>query len=558
MRTRFRQLLQPPVFEDLRLTTAAQYTNAVLLILFVFSLAFFAYPAASQEGAGLAVTSILIVVEILLLILLRMKYVQLTGALTTTLVWLGLSGVMLLSGGIQNPGISSLALVIIIGYLSLGSRGGLFFTGLTLVTIFAFSFLGTPGDMPAYLAGAGFSSAGIYSLVFIVISLLLSLVIRNVNRSTERAIINLEALTNSISLVEENKKAISTQLRMLDDRNLQLQLLSTIVTMLPQQDNIVDITQQTVDFIAKGLQIDHANIFLVDSMEEFVILHASNSPPGKSLIDASYRLPISTSDLGFTTSEGTVSFRTDNKHYLVPAPRVFSDVRTQLTFPLIASDKFLGLLNIQSTSESLDPEVSGVLRIIAAQIGLRMKNRSLENLMTSQQSELGHLVTQTVQSAWSRVAEGQSLGYQYDRLQVLPSSEQLPTKVLSVLEEGKAVNYVTKDKPAKAKLIAPIILRGAVIGVIGYDSEDPKYAWQPEEQALLETITSRVSLALENARLLAESQQRAERERLVADITSAVSVNTNIEAILISTITEIKRLVGDSEIIVQLGSDNVN
>jgi len=57
---------------------------------------------------------------------------------------------------------------------------------------------------------------------------------------------------------------------------------------------------------------------------------------------------------------------------------------------------------------------------------------------------------------------------------------------------------------------------------------------------------------LENARLLEEIQERADREKVVSDIASKVRGATNIDSIIQTTVAEIGKSLGVTEVRIQL------
>jgi GAF domain-containing protein len=114
------------------------------------------------------------------------------------------------------------------------------------------------------------------------------------------------------------------------------------------------------------------------------------------------------------------------------------------------------------------------------------------------------------------------------------------------LRTGQSVHYTQQGKKPFARLLAPIVIRGETIGVIGYE-EGPDHQWQTEEIAVLETIASRVGLAIENARLLNEAQLRAEREQKVAGAASHIRETLDLETVLRTAAQEFKRTFALSE-----------
>jgi GAF domain-containing protein len=96
-------------------------------------------------------------------------------------------------------------------------------------------------------------------------------------------------------------------------------------------------------------------------------------------------------------------------------------------------------------------------------------------------------------------------------------------------------------------LVAPIALRGVVIGALGIPDE---------EVALVEAIAARMALAAENLRLLDETHHRAARERLAREITVKMRRAVDMDTILQATVQELAKVLGTSRTFVQLGTDS--
>jgi GAF domain-containing protein len=113
-------------------------------------------------------------------------------------------------------------------------------------------------------------------------------------------------------------------------------------------------------------------------------------------------------------------------------------------------------------------------------------------------------------------------------------------------------SLVLENGSRQTVLALPIKLRNQVIGALDIHFNGTSI---PQDLAqLLEATATRLALALENARLLEELKMRAERERLVGDITTRVRSSTAVQDILSSAAEELGRNLGVSEVVVQLRS----
>jgi GAF domain-containing protein len=101
-------------------------------------------------------------------------------------------------------------------------------------------------------------------------------------------------------------------------------------------------------------------------------------------------------------------------------------------------------------------------------------------------------------------------------------------------------------------LAVPISLRGQTIGVLGVETPAGDRQWSDEDRALLEAVSDQLAQTLEAARLFADTERRAERERLVGEITAKVRASTDIRAILETAATELGQTLGTSRTLVRL------
>ena len=117
--------------------------------------------------------------------------------------------------------------------------------------------------------------------------------------------------------------------------------------------------------------------------------------------------------------------------------------------------------------------------------------------------------------------------------------------------EGEADDL--SSPPTLSALAVPIKLRGEVIGVLDLQETDKPRNWTEEEMSMVSAVADQVALALENARLLEETRRRAERERLAGQITARIRAAGDMDAILRTTVQEVRRALGVSHGLIRLG-----
>ena len=107
------------------------------------------------------------------------------------------------------------------------------------------------------------------------------------------------------------------------------------------------------------------------------------------------------------------------------------------------------------------------------------------------------------------------------------------------------------------QLAAPVTLRNTVIGALRVEDARFDREWTPDEQALLQAVASDLSLAIENQRLIEDTEKRAQRERLVAEISSKMFSQNDLESIVEIAATELGRILQVGRAEVRIGADTL-
>jgi GAF domain-containing protein len=99
----------------------------------------------------------------------------------------------------------------------------------------------------------------------------------------------------------------------------------------------------------------------------------------------------------------------------------------------------------------------------------------------------------------------------------------------------------------------PIVIRGETIGTFDVADARADRQWQEDELTMLQTIAGEVALAIENARLIEQTQRTAQRERDIAGAADKIHRSINLEAILQTAVEEVMRIAGTTDVAIQLG-----
>jgi GAF domain-containing protein len=187
----------------------------------------------------------------------------------------------------------------------------------------------------------------------------------------------------------------------------------------------------------------------------------------------------------------------------------------------------------------LDEDIS-TFQSMADQIALAIENA---RLLTESQlviEQLQYLTSETSYVAWENFLGRKSKGYIFSPLGLTPLDESGASATST--PEGSAIQV-------------PIELRGRKIGTIMLKQKSPDNSWGLREQNLVRDVSVQIGLALENARLLEQSQKQAAQEQYINTITSKLSQALNIDSLLQTAVQELHQLPNVEEVSVFLGSE---
>ena len=119
---------------------------------------------------------------------------------------------------------------------------------------------------------------------------------------------------------------------------------------------------------------------------------------------------------------------------------------------------------------------------------------------------------------------------------------------------GYSEDSVSKIRGRGTSLSLPIKLRGEVIGTVDIHAPGSR-PWDQDELDIVTAIIERAAIAMENARLLAESQKRAAKERTIGEISSKISIQRDIDELLKTVAQELGRTLPGAEIAIQFNKD---
>ncbi len=173
-------------------------------------------------------------------------------------------------------------------------------------------------------------------------------------------------------------------------------------------------------------------------------------------------------------------------------------------------------------------------------------------------AELEATYRQYVRHEWQQfLAEHQvvqQVSYYHPQHPVINLPTTLATMQTEVTQEGKTKIMVTPQ--VDNAVVAPISLRGQVIGTVSLQDGLTERVWTANEVALIEAVSEQLALTLENLRLFEETQQRAAREQLIAEMIQQVWASGELELVMQTTVEQLGKKLNASKVVIQLGTED--
>jgi GAF domain-containing protein len=218
------------------------------------------------------------------------------------------------------------------------------------------------------------------------------------------------------------------------------------------------------------------------------------------------------------------------------------DTHSEMALPLTSGNRVIGALDVQSTDRGAFTEQDvQMLSLLANQVSLAIENARLFDETRRALAEAEAISRQTTREAWSKLPVEQKLvGYRYAQTGSAPLDKPV------VLTETTKNNGKSKQTES-TQIVVPIELRGETIGTLVVQSPSSDTMTQ-DQIDLIKAVAERVAISAENARLFDETTRRAERERLVSDITGKIRSVNDPQAMIQTAMEELRKALGASRV----------
>lgn len=429
-------------------------------------------------------------------------------------------------------GWSGVSLIVLLGFSSLSTiflyrtptRIGL---GISLVTLLFWATLHQSGITFTIGHETTFSEIVIDVFLAAVIGIFVNLSIISLKSSIIQK--RLE-LTESKSQQEQLTQQIEEQKSSLDKRLYQLKTASEISQKVSTLLDPEILIQQVADLVKERFDLYYVGVFIIDNAREYAVLRYGTGEAGRRMIAAKHRLAVGGfSMIGWATQTRKPRVALDIGEEAVHFDNPFlPETRSELALPIISGVNVLGALSVQSEKErAFDENDVLILQSVADSIGIALENANSYMRTKEALDEIKTLNRDYVKDSWWSILDRTGeIKFEYENERAPESSNHTSTVQI------------------------PIKIRDEVIGQ--FTIETDHNAMTDDQLEFIESISSQTSIALENARLLSETQRAALQEQKINEITAQFSKALSIEEIIKSAVMEFGKLPSVSEASISL------
>jgi GAF domain-containing protein/HAMP domain-containing protein len=342
----------------------------------------------------------------------------------------------------------------------------------------------------------------------------------------------------TLELKQRSEKLEQTSIES-EKRANNLQTITEIGRYLSTEKEMEKLLPLIAQTVSERFGFYHVGIFLISENKKYAVLRAANSAGGQRMLKRQHMLEVGQVGIvGYVTSTGKPRIALDTGMDAVYFNNPdLPETHSEMALPLSVRGTTIGALDVQSVTPNAftDTDVS-ILGLLADQLAIAIDNVQLLEEAQNALLESRSAFRQYLADSWQNKSASEVLGY----YQTLSGGQLVTSKTIDDIEAIE-----TKDSKA---VDIPIQLHSQIIGTIRVRPNKDKKNFNKDELTILGSVAERLGLALDNARLFEETSTRAEREHLVADITTKIRTTNDPQEMILTAVNELKRALGVSHV----------
>jgi len=377
-------------------------------------------------------------------------------------------------------------------------------------------------------------------------------------------------------------------------RAMELQTVSEISTSVGATLDAEELLNEVVNLTWTKFGLYHVNLYLLNETKKELELAAGSGTVGADMVAEGHTISLDSKKSlvaqAARTREGIIVNDVEKEEGHLPNP-LLPLTCSEMAVPMLAGNKVVGVLDVQSEEgDHFSSQDVNIQTTLASQIATALENARLftqtekratelatinaintvasEELrsMRSLLERIGEQLHKTFNSQSTYIAfydednDTISFPYFYDKndgpINMNPRSvaggdggftaqiiETRQPLIMSTVSKGdaqaKGAQVAGTGRMTDSYLGVPLIIGDRLLGVIGMSAYKEMRVYTEEDQALLMTLARTIGVALQNVQQFEATQRRAERERLVNDITQKIQSALSVENALQTAVKEL-------------------
>lgn len=348
-----------------------------------------------------------------------------------------------------------------------------------------------------------------------------------------------ELISSLEQRVNERTRDLQTEVKNREGRSKQYEAIARVAQEINAQKNLKELLPRVTEVISQQFGFYHVGIFLNDARDKYAVLAAANSEGGKRMLKRGHQLKVGTQGIVGTvagTSKPRIALRVGEDAVYFNNPDLPA-TQSEMALPLIDAGVLLGVLDVQSTeTDAFSNNDLETLTILAELVSIAIQNAKLYEKMERSLTEAESASKQYFRENWKRLAEITNVsGYRY--------AAGSASRITNAEDE----NLEASEGKDRKQILVPIVIRGQEIGELAVQIPKEENI-KSDQMDLIRAVAERVAVIAENARLFDETSRRAQRERMVTDITTKIRETNDPQAMIETAIKELREALNVSRV----------
>ena len=376
-----------------------------------------------------------------------------------------------------------------------------------------------------------------YTIDFSIISIILVIAISQLKKEFSHLA---QSMQNTFQTLTTERAQLEDRVRERTDelasRAVQLRSSASVSRTIAEIQDVSNLMETATKLTSEQFGYYQVGLYLLDERKKTAFLQSASSATGKELIGQGFRVEpdrLNPINQVVEYNRPYITSDMDNPNFVRDAN--FPLTRSRMILPLTVRNDVIGILDMHSDQpRSFNMQDAEVLQTLADLVAISIDNVRLINETKNLVRQLEANTSAQTQETWTKFTRRHKPAYQYTPAGVRPV-------------------FVSKHDDDKEGMRIPLVLHGQNIGNILLKRKGASASWSERERILVEKVADQVALALENNRLVDETRKSAFRDQIIANVSARVRENLEVESVLRTATTELRRVFDLKEAEISIG-----